>query len=319
MMGRGVPLGAALGALLAFAISASAQTPGRFAFAVVGDTPYHFLEEIQFRNLLAALDAEDLEFVVHVGDFKSGGSPCSDGLFEERKGWFAASRHPLLYVPGDNEWTDCERESAGGHDPLERLARLRDLFFVGRASLGRETLAVERQSDAPRFPAFRENQRWRRGPYLFATLNLPGGNNHRGSGAEPSQEHRARMKANGAWMAAAFETAKREKAAALFLLFHANPGWARGAGGPRDGYREFRAQLAASVRDFGRPVVAIHGDSHIFRVDQPLRDPGSGEPVSSLTRIESFGSPAMGWVRVEVDPGARNWIRIEGRRFPPQE
>lgn len=302
---------ALLGAALALGAPASAGDPERFAFAVVGDTPYFALDEPLFRNLMASLDAEDLAFIVHVGDFKGGHSPCSDALFEERRDWFAASRHAVVYVPGDNDWLDCRRESAGGHDPAQRLAKLRELFFGGGASLGRRPIPLERQSDDPRFPALRENQRWRVGPYLFATLNLPGGNNNRGREAEPTAEFRARMAANRAWLEAAFRRAREEQAAALFLFFHANPGWERGAdGGPRDGYREFRAQLAESARAFGRPVVAVHGDTHSFRVDRPL--PG-------VTRVESFGSPFMGWVRVELDPGSRDWLRIEGRRFPPQE
>lgn len=319
MNGSGVLAGAALAALLACAGPASAEAPRRFAFAVVGDTPYNFVEEIRFRNMLDALDGENLAFVVHVGDIKGGGSPCSDALFEERRGWFAASRHPLIYVPGDNDWTDCKRESAGSYDPLERLGRLRELFFAGGTSLGRKAMAVQRQSDDPRFARFRENQRWRLGPYLFVTLNMPGGNNHRGGSARPSDEHRARVRANRAWLAEAFKIAKRENAAALFAIFHGNPGWDRAAERPRDGYRDFRAQLAASARDFGRPVVAIHGDTHMFRVDRPLRDPISGDVVPNVTRIETFGSPTLGWVRVELEPGARDWIRIEGRPFPPQE
>jgi len=298
---------------------ARAAEPRPFAFAVVGDTPYFALDEPLFRNMMTNLDAADLAFIVHVGDFKSAASPCSDALFQERREWFAASRHALIYVPGDNEWTDCQRESAGRHDPAERLGKLRELFFSGETSLGRGAIPVQRQSADPRFPALRENLRWRMGPYLFATLNLPGGNNNRGRGAEPSAEFRGRMAANRAWLEEAFQRAREENAAALFLFFHANPGWERGAdSGPRDGYREFRAQLAESARAFGRPVVAVHGDTHTFRVDQPLRDP-RGEPVAGVTRIESFGSPAMGWVRVELDPGSRDWIRIEGRRFPPQQ
>jgi hypothetical protein len=319
MKGPGIPGGALLAALLALATSAAAETPGRFAFAVIGDTPYHFLEEMQFTHVLGALNREQLAFVVHVGDLKGGHSPCGDALFEERKGWFAFSRHPLVFVPGDNDWLDCRREAAGSYDPQERLSRLRELFFAGGASLGREAMPVARQASDPRFPAFRENQRWRRGPYLFATLNIPGGNNNRGGGAEPSDEHRARMQANHAWMAEAFRIAKRENASALFLIFHANPGWERAAQRPRDGYREFRAQLAKSARAFGRPVVAVHGDTHTFRADRPLRDPAGGAAVPNLIRIESYGSPAMGWVRVELDPGARDWIRIQGRPFPPQE
>ena len=36
---------------------------------------------------------------------------------------------PLVHTPGDNEWTDCYRKKAGEFDPLERLAKVRAMFF----------------------------------------------------------------------------------------------------------------------------------------------------------------------------------------------
>ena len=39
----------------------------------------------------------------------------------------------MIYVPGDNEWTDCHRANNGGYDPLERLAFLRAMFYPGRS------------------------------------------------------------------------------------------------------------------------------------------------------------------------------------------
>src|SRR4028118_2004887 len=66
-------------------------------------------------------------------DIKSGNSPCTDELFLREKERFEDSASPLVYVPGDNEWTDCERT---GYDPIERLERLREIFFEGEESLG---------------------------------------------------------------------------------------------------------------------------------------------------------------------------------------
>jgi hypothetical protein len=47
-------------------------------------------------------------------------------------------------------------------------------------------------------------------------------------------------------------------------------------------------------------VLLVHGDTHRFRVDSPLRDPASGAPVANFTRMEVFGSPGMNWVRIRV-------------------
>ena len=55
---------------------------------------------------------------------------------------------------------------------------------------------------------------------------------------------------------------------------------------------------------FGKPVVLAVGDTHVFRVDKPLyREDGS--LVESFTRVETFGSPYVHWVRVTVDPSDR--------------
>ena len=70
------------------------------------------------------MEREELAFVVHDGDLKSGSSLCSDEVLRDMLDVFQASKTPLVYVPGDNEWTDCHRASNGGYDPLERLDNL---------------------------------------------------------------------------------------------------------------------------------------------------------------------------------------------------
>jgi hypothetical protein len=42
---------------------------------------------------------------------------------------FDALEDPLVYTPGDNEWTDCHRANNGGYTPTERLDTLREVFF----------------------------------------------------------------------------------------------------------------------------------------------------------------------------------------------
>ena len=51
---------------------------------------------------------------------------------------------------------------------------------------------------------------------------------------------------------------------------------------------------------FDGEVLLVHGDTHRFRVDSPLRDPASGVPVANFTRVEVFGSPNVNWVRLRV-------------------
>ena len=76
-------------------------------------------------------------------------------------------------------------------------------------------------------------------------------------------------------------------------------------------YTIFVHELAQRSLHFGRPVLLINGDSHVFGVDQPLANQTSAAGVihntpvvSNLTRITVQGStsaPAE-WLRLSVDP-----------------
>ncbi|MGP1679353.1 MAG: hypothetical protein ACTS6J_19635 [Burkholderiales bacterium] len=305
---------------------AQAENPARFSFAIVGDAPYSTFEEAVFAQMLQETDAEDLAFVVHVGDIKSGGSPCSDELYEQRKRMFQLSRHPFILVPGDNEWTDCHRKSAGGYDPLERLARLRQVFYAGDLSLGLSTLKLERQSDDPgsaaAFREYRENVRWVVNGVLFIGLNIPGSNDNYGRTPQMDTEHALRGRANAAWLAQGFDLAQKMDYAAVFVIIQADPHFERSLRRPAnvtDGYAQFRQELLAHTLAFGKPVVLVHGDGHRFRVDQPLLDPATRARVGQFTRIESFGSPLLDWIKVTLDPGKPEFMSIRtGKPVNPE-
>ena len=52
--------------------------------------------------------------------------------------------------------------------------------------------------------------------------------------------------------------------------------------------------------NFSGEVLVIHGDSHRYRMDQPLADPRGRKTLRNLTRLEVFGYPFQNWVRVRV-------------------
>jgi hypothetical protein len=70
------------------------------------------------------------------------------------------------------------------------------------------------------------------------------------------------------------------------------------------GFRELLATMAKETLGFDGEVLLVHGDTHRFRVDSPLRDPASGALVANFTRVEVFGSPGMNWVRIRVTENA---------------
>ncbi len=290
---------------------AQAQADARFHFAVIGDAPYSIGQEWIFAEMLQDLEREDLAFVVHVGDFKNGRSPCSDELFAKRLQQFQSVRHPFIFVPGDNEWTDCYRSGA---DPLERLAKLREMFYPDEDSLGERKLKLERQSADARFAEYRENVRWSIGSALFITLNIPGSNNNLGRTPQMDAEYARRSSANSAWLAQGFDLAKKNGYVAVFVALQANPRLElalQRPPNPADGYAQFRQELLAHTLAYAKPVILLHGDTHWFRVDHPLLDPATQRPVEQFTRIESFGSPWVDWIRVSVDPADPKLLRIE--------
>lgn len=291
-----------LALLLALALARPALAED-YSFALFGDTPYSDEERARLPTMLEAMAKDGIAFAVHDGDFKSGLSPCSDELFQDRLQVFQAARFPLIYLPGDNEWTDCARLLAGLHDPDERLRRLRQLFFSDGQTLGQRRFNLARQGllDA-RFRDYAENVRWRRGRVLFVGLNMPGNENNFGDRDRPGPEFLARGKANQTWLKESFAAAHQARDTVVFVIIQANPNIeAFQARRQNLAYGDFLRQLLELTLDFPGRVILVHGDTHNLRMDKPLRDPRSRRTIGKFTRIETYGSPHMGWVKVTVN------------------
>ncbi len=316
----------ALGGLALWAVAAVAAAQVPFSFGVFGDTPYHLLEVPAVAQLLRDMDRDGMAFVVHLGDIKRSSEPCSDALLRERHELLDASPRPLILTPGDNEWVDCHLRAAGGYDPRERLDLLRTLFFGSDESLGRTRIRVARQSDDPRFRSYRENARWIAGGIVFATFNVPGSNNNLGQGtarddadarrmSQGFAEHAERMSANFAWLAEAVALAREPAMRGLVVLAHAEPRFGSPPG-RGDGYEAWRQALRLQAATLGKPMLLVHGDGHRYRVDQPLTDPLTFDPLRNFTRVEVFGSPTVNWVRVDVTPESERVFAVSPGQTP---
>lgn len=293
--------------------------PGTFAFGALGDAPYDLFEDWRYPLMLQDMDGNDLAFAIHVGDIFW--RPCSDERYERSLRWFNGLKHPLIYVPGDNEWADCWTRQEGGFNPRERLAHLRrTLYPRPAASLGRRAVPLETQSADPAFAEFVEHARWSQSGVVFVTLHVVGSGNF----TEPfaartdadDQESRRRLEAALAWLRDAFAQARAQSATAVVVSFHADPGF----DGSPDDQRPFKPLLDALEDDgleFGKPVLLIHGDSHHFLTDHPLKARGTGPTIDNITRLEEPGSPQVGWVRVVVTIGATPSFAFEQRLVPP--
>jgi hypothetical protein len=282
----------------------------RYDFALIGDVPYDEPQTTNyFPNMIAEINAARLAFVVHDGDIKAGAAPCTDEWFARCYTQFQTIRHPLIYLPGDNEWRDCGKVKTNAFDPEERLDKLRAVFHQGNQSLGRRTITLTRQSEQARFALFRENVLWLHGGVIFAGLNVPGDDNHFGT-----PEFSRRNAANLAWIKEAFAIAHREKLRAIMLIMQANPHFEMPSTNRlRRGFNEMLKVLEQETLAWGKPVVLVHGDSHYFRIDQPLLGSKSRRRIENFTRVETFGNPDVHWLRASVD-----WRDPNVFRFRPQ-
>lgn len=287
----------------------NAQGYGRFEFALIGDVPYNSVDYWKLDNVIAEINADNqLKWILHAGDIKNGSSLCSDELFLDRFERFQQFKKPFILTPGDNEWTDCHRTNNGAYQPLERLAKLREIFYpMPGLTLGKKAMVVESQASHPDHAEFVENMRWMEQHVMFATLHIVGSSNalapFSGRTQADDLEVADRIQASVAWIEETFAKAEAENARGVLLLFQANPGFelAKGSAG-RKGFEEVLEAFERAAVSYGKPVVLAHGDSHYFRIDKPLLGSKSRRRIENITRVETFGADDVHWLRVVVDP-----------------
>ena len=316
------------GALLVLGMGcAQAQT---FSFGLWGDMPYQKAsDELKIPALLKSINQSDIAFSIYDGDIKDGSSKCTDDIYQSALTMFGQMNKPVVYVPGDNEWTDCHRLNNGGYDGLERLDHMRKVMFPTVNSLGKRTMALTHQGQLGE--KFVENTRFSHRGIMFATLNVPGSNNNKilddkdcanKSARTPAQceasnaEYLDRDAANIGWLQQAFKVAKAQKARGLVLVIQADPGFDVPETEDKDesqapgvsGYRNFINSVVQETEQFAGQVLLVHGDTHFFKVDKPLYSPT--KVLANLTRLQTFGSPLIHWVRVTVEPKNPNVFSI---------
>ncbi len=284
--------------LLPLAVSGDLALASGVRFFAIGDVPYNAAESRVLKPFLAEEVKKNPAFVIHVGDIKGGSEPCTDARLREIAELFRAQPVPVVYTPGDNEWTDCHRLAAGGYDPLERLAAVRRLFFGDPAVLKLNVLRAVHPEDG-----FPENYYFIYRGVMFAAVHAVGSHNNRNP-KDPAAmaELRARAAANRRLIRKAAAAANATHATAVVVMFQADPGFLRSK--PPRGFAPLWEDLRAILKRFPGPVLAIHGDSHRYTFDHPLKDVGTGNVETRFTRLEVPGSPIVGGVWVTVEPGA---------------
>ena len=301
-------LGALFGAMALLILTAGAASADKpFTFVALGDMPYGKPAKVYppFKALIGQINTLKPAFTVHVGDTKSGSTPCSDKMLLDQLDFMNSFDAPLVYTPGDNEWTDCHRKKAGRFDPIERLAFLRKHYFSrGPQSLGKAPMKLERQSDLMKeFAGYPENARFVKEGVHFITAHVVGSNNNfEVRDRRAIAEFFARDKANVAWLKAGFDRAIAAKAKALVLAIHADmfkPGFFRAkkeAFSGASGFKRFGDALIKKAAAFKKPVLLIYGDTHVYDIMRPFR-----KKAPNVVALQVFGAKHMHAVRVTVD------------------
>lgn len=323
----------------------SGATPSRHKYEIglFGDMPYGDYGRAQYPAVLRDLNSHDLAFSVFDGDIKNGSEPCYatfDGsaqaagkpdVYRYALRRFNRLDAPVVVVPGDNEWTDCDRTKIHPNfDSNGRLAYERKLFYRNNRSLGQTTMRVTRQSKA-----YPENVRWTAGTVTYVGLNIPGSDNNwvdpardgtsEGPADESHREYTARNQANLAWLNTSFAAATHAHSKAVMIVIQADM-WdpEAAADNALEHYADTKNALARLAIDFGKPVLLVNGDSHSFTVDKPLTDAattnatGADGPnvIQNFTRVTTFGEYQNHWVSATVDPRDPNVFTLHQQIVP---
>ena len=297
--------------IVSFLLAAGCATrpagPSVYTVALFGDQQYSAREETLFPLLVDDINAAKPAFVVHVGDIKGGGNaPCTDALFKRRYNEFQRIKSALIFTPGDNDWVDCRRPTNGSMNPLERLEKLREIFFSTNLSLGEKPIPLTRQSDAfvgdPILSRYRENAFWVYRGIVFVTLNIQGSNDNVGFDKENDAEQIERARANIEWLNIAMNRARGTDIVGLAIFFQANPGFEDSVDVvAKSGFVPFLTAFEKEASAFAKPILFAHGDTHTYRVDAPYKSPLDKRSMANVTRVETDGSPRVDWTRITID------------------
>ncbi|WP_375207995.1 metallophosphoesterase family protein [Hyphococcus sp.] len=293
----------ALGLMALMAACASSPEQGAsFAFPVIGDIPYSDSDrKVLHEEIVPAIKAGGYPFVIHIGDYKGGGAPCTP---EEDEAQLALIETlapiPVFYTPGDNEWTDCDRhkDAATGRpaSELARLVRLETLFFTEPVGAPEE-IYVRSMPNAP------GNATWDYKGVRFAMVHVVGTGNGRREvmGDDPAEaarlaDKRERDALN--WLTVAAAAARTENATALVIAMHADmtdvkaenlgvacEGAAAGRQETCDAFVALRAAIRRAANSFGGPTLLIHGDTAPFT----LRQSFAGDEANNLWILNAAG------------------------------
>jgi len=223
--------------------------------------------------------------------------------------------------------------------PLMQLDIVRSIFFAALGwTLGQSPMHVISQKEAydrayPADAQYVENVIWEQSKTLFVTVNVPGGSNNdidpwyaktHSSPWNPAQqiEMDQRTGADVRWLNAAFAKASADHAHSIVIIGQADMWDTTDSPSHQTNYEPIIAAIASNTTAYGKPVLYLNGDSHIYRSDNPLEQGSTCDTeggsctqdawlqhpfydVPNFHRIVVHGSTfPMEWLKLSIDPRA---------------
>ncbi|WP_229499230.1 hypothetical protein [Pseudoduganella ginsengisoli] len=284
-----------------------AQPARPFHFAVIGHPFRAVADENVLRRTITEANQDKPAFIVATG-IKAQTEACSDRLYAQRRDILDGSPRPLVLAPAGSDWAGC-RNSAGRSNAIERLSRIREVFFPDSQSLGVRRMPLSRQSANVKFRSYAENAYWEQGGVLFATMNVPDNNNHYLPEAGRNSEYEDRLVANRAWLHRLFLMAQRREGLVLFtdgdIKAHVDEGFSllSGFSAKQDGYAPIRKQVRAFAEKYKGKVLLV--DS-------------KGDAKPTITWHGNIGrlGVASEWETVRVQPGTASLFSLKDSDTP---
>ena len=212
-------------------------------FAAMGDVPYSAREQQKLRADIRALNSDpNIDFVIHLGDIKTGATPCHREAYDVVATILGESQHPLFIIPGDNEWNDCPGGDAA------KAWELWSSHFFDFDQRWPLPFTVKRQTGRG------ENFAFVYKGVLFVGVNLVGKPVH-----DP-EEWRRRHAQNLAWTRRAMQ--QHGDAVSQVIIF--------GHASPIRHHVDFFDGLVEEAAKLAKPVLYLHGDGHYWLRDYPF-------------------------------------------------
>lgn len=219
---------------------------------------------------------------------------------KEGGGLYNAATGNIDYVMSNGTYA-----SYAGGDPLANLDLVRSIFFaspgktLGKTSMTVHSQALEYDSAYPSDKQFAENVWFEKSGVLFATVNVPGGSNNGtfpwygapAMGPAQQQEVANRTGAALRWLDTVYAKARANGNTAMVVMVQGDMWDLDGntiASGTLTEFKQYIDKIASLTTSFGKPVLWINGDSHLYRSDNPLvKDAACTVEIPSTTSSKS--------------------------------